>query len=314
MNSSAPKLAIISPACNEELLVASTAEALLRVLDDLMAKAKIQPDSFVCFVDDGSTDATWQYLEAAHRQHGTRIRAFKLSRNFGHQAAILAGLLEARARADCFVTIDADLQDDAAVIEKFIDAYQAGFQIAYGVKRNTRSDSLYKKIFTIIFHNFTKLMGIQTVYNHADFRFASRAVVEALSSFSEVNLFLRGLFPLIGFKSTTIAYSIRPRSQGESKYSLKKLITLAGDGITSFSVTPLHVLVIGAALLFLLALLLLVLMLGGFIHISDLLWALIIMLVLGSLQFLGLGVLGTYIGKIYKETKARPRYIIEKEL
>jgi glycosyltransferase involved in cell wall biosynthesis len=309
-----PKLAIISPCYNEEALLEKSVQILLNVLGDLTRRQKIAAESFLYFVDDGTTDATWEILERLHARE-PRVKALRLSRNCGHQNALLAGLLSTKDKADGFITIDSDLQDDVSVIEKFLDLHAQGYEIIYGVKENMRRDSLYKKYATLAFTAVTKLMGMRTIDNHADFRFASRQAVAALAEFDEVNVFLRGMFLLLGFKTTTVSYVISERSAGASKYSFKKLVTVAWDGITSFSVTPLRF--ISALGLFVLA----CAVLAAFWSLvreqnaSINTWLILSALAaLSGLQLLALGVIGEYIGKIYAETKHRPRFIKEKEL
>ncbi len=313
MNREIPKLAIISPCYNEELVIAESAKKLLSVLDDLIGKSMIHPESFVYFVNDGSTDATWSLLESLHKED-ERIRGLRLSRNFGQQNAILAGLLSVKGRADCFISIDADLQDDVTIIEKFIDGFAQGYDIIYGVKKNARRDSLYKKYGTWLFYFIRKAIGVPVVKGHGDFRFINRRALDSLSEFGEVNIFLGGIFPLLGYKTKTIPYVIHERTAGESKYSFGSLLSLALDGITSFTIVPLRLILLGGLSFLIGAVLLLILIALHIIIPNTVIWILSIFLFLGGLQTICLGVVGEYIGNIYKETKRRPRFIKEAEL
>jgi len=313
MNKFLPKLAIISPVYNEDLLIQKSANKLINVLDDLIKKFKISEQSFIYFVDDGSGDNSWNLISNMHKQD-SRIKALKLSRNFGHQNAILGGLLNAKDKADCFITIDSDLQDDILVIEKFIDAHKNGYDIVCGLKENFRRDSIYKKYGNKIFYYLMKLFGAPIIDNHADFRFASKKVINTLSEFSEVNLFLRGIFQDLGFKTKTISYQIKERTAGESKYSFKKLISLAIDGISSFSIIPLRIIMLVGFVLFLCAIMVLIFVLTKLIASSTLTWLIFVALLVGSLQIISIGIASEYIGKIYKETKNRPRFIKDIEL
>src|SRR3989338_3890986 len=233
----APKLAIISPCFNEEVIIQESAKKLLAVLDDLIQKSKIHPDSFIYFVNDGSTDKTWDLIEKLHVQD-SRVKGLRLSRNFGQEHAVIAGLLSVRERADCFITINSDLQDDLSVMEKFIDGFSQGYEVIYGVKKNPRKDSWYKRYGTALFNTMIKFLGVS---NDSDFRLASRKAVDALVEFGEANIFLSGMFSLLGFKTTTMPYLIHERTGGQSKYSFKMLLELAWDGITSFSIIPLRI-------------------------------------------------------------------------
>jgi len=308
-----PKLAIVSPCYNEELLIESTGEKLAEVLDILIKKGKISSESFVYFVNDGSTDSTWTRICELNKKN-SRIKGVLLSKNFGYQNAILTGLLKARENADCLITIDSDLQDDLSVIEKFIDSYQEGYDIVYGVKASHRKDSLYKKYGNKLFYLMMRLMGSPIINNHAEFRFTSKRVIDALSEFGEVNLFLRGMFREIGFKTKQIEYPIKERAAGESKFTLKKLLSLALDGITSFSIVPLRIIAFIGLGLLVVSVVLLTLIIVGIVPARDLMWVFVVLLFIGGLNIGALGVVGEYIGKIYMETKSRPRYIIDKEL
>lgn len=311
------RLAIVVPCYNEEEVLKIASGALREVLCNLAAKNKIAPDSFILFVNDGSRDRTWELIEEEHRLYPDQIRGVKLAGNVGHQFALTAGLLTAMERSDVTVSIDADLQDDVAVIEEMIDKFHQGSDIVYGVRRERKSDTFFKRTTAQAFYKLMALMGVRTVYNHADFRLMSKRAVEHFSRFKETNLFLRGMMPLIGYQTDSVYYDRKERVAGESKYPLKKMLALAFNGISSFSVKPISM----------------ILGLGLFIIICSMLaavyalisyftgsvvpgWTSLILSIwfLGGLQLMAIGMVGQYIGKIYMEVKQRPRYNIEKIL
>ncbi len=312
------KLAIIIPCYNEEDAILKTADEIKKVINDLVQKSKISEDSFVYFVDDGSKDKTWELISKLHNQDPKLFKGLKFSRNFGHQNAALAGLFYTKDRADFFVTIDADLQDDTSAIEEFLESHsREGAEIVYGVRKKRDTDSFFKKTTAGIFYKLMILMGVNIVYNHADYRFATKKVIEHLFLFNEVNLFLRGIFPLIGFKTKQVFYDRKERELGVSKYPLKKMIYFAWDGITSFSVAPLRFFVFISLFIFSLSIVLgIYFLIRYFTGHTATGWTslAILILFLGSLQCLGIGILGEYVGKIYKETKARPRFIKDIEI
>ncbi|MDD4290474.1 MAG: glycosyltransferase family 2 protein [Patescibacteria group bacterium] len=312
------KLAIIIPCYNEEECLLETAQEIKKTLFNLQEKLKISQDSFIYFVDDGSVDKTWEIISNLHKQDSKTFKGLKFSRNFGHQNAVFGGLFYTKEKADFFVTIDADLQDDVLAIEGFLDAfYNNGSEIVYGVRKKRATDTFFKKTTARFFYKLMLFMGVKIVYNHADYRFASKRAIENLFLFNEVNLFLRGIFPLIGFKTETVFYDRKERKFGESKYGLKKMISFAWDGITSFSVAPLRFFVFLSLLILILSIILGVyFLIRYFIGKTITGWTslAILILFLGSLQCLGIGILGEYMGKIYKETKARPRFIKDMEL
>jgi glycosyltransferase involved in cell wall biosynthesis len=285
---------------------------------NLIQKSKISEDSFIYFVNDGSRDKTWDIISKLHDEDPKIFKGLKFSRNFGHQNAILAGLFYTKERADFFVTIDADLQDDTNVIEKFLDAYyNDGAEIVYGVRKKRETDTFFKKITAEIFYKLMLVMGVNIVYNHADYRFATKKAIENLFLFNEVNLFLRGIFPLIGFKTQQVFYDRKEREFGKSKYSLKKMINFAWDGITSFSIAPLRFFVFISFFILILSIILgIYFLIRHFTGHTITGWTslTVLILFLGSLQSLGIGILGEYIGKIYKETKQRPRFIKDIEI
>ena len=231
------RLALVVPCYNEEAVMKISSEALRGVLQDLIGKKKISEDSFVLFVDDGSKDKTWELIEEEHRQH-ENVKGLKLAGNVGHQYALTAGLVAAKDWIDVTVSIDADLQDDVSVIEEMIDKFHAGNDIVYGVRNDRSSDSFFKRFTAQSFYKMMAVMGVKTVYNHADFRLMSKRAVEQFSEYRESNLFLRGIMPLIGYQTDCVYYERKERVAGESKYPLKKMLALAFNGISSFSVKP----------------------------------------------------------------------------
>jgi glycosyltransferase involved in cell wall biosynthesis len=311
-----PLLSIVVPCFNEEQVLPTTAQLLLAVLEDLKMKTKISPESFIYFIDDGSGDATWKIIEELHDSNPA-VKGLKLAHNAGHQHALLAGMLSLRGKIDCTISDDADLQDDISAIEGMIDEYCKGCDIVYGIRKEREHDTLLKKTSALAFYRLMKLMGIDIVYNHADFRLISRRALETLSEFREVNLFLRGIIPLLGFRTAQIYYNRLERSAGVSKYNLRKMLSLAFDGITSFSVVPLRIISVLGLFFSCLSL-----SLGVWVFVSYLLgrtvpgWASTVLpiYVIGGIQLLSIGLIGEYLGKIFKEVKARPRYIIEQEL
>lgn len=308
------KLAIVVPCYNEEEVLKIASEVLRGVLDDLITKGKISGDSFLLFVNDGSRDRTWELIEEEHALYPSRVLGVKLAGNVGHQFALTAGLITAKDLCDVMVSIDADLQDDVAVIEEMIDKYREGCDIVYGVRKERKTDSFFKRFTAQTFYRLMKLMGVKTVYNHADFRLMSRRAVEEFSRYRETNLFLRGMMPLLGYRTDSVYYDRKARVAGESKYPLKKMLALAFDGISSFSVKPIT-LILGIGLFIVLAsFLALIYALISYCtgHVVPG-WTSLILSIwfLGGIQLLALGIVGQYIGKIYMEVKQRPRYNIE---
>ena len=312
-----PVLAVVVPCFNEEQAVPATAARLVELLGQLSAAGRIDPASFVYFVDDGSADGTWPALEALHERDAARVKGLRLARNAGTQNALLAGLLAVRDRgADCAVSIDADLQQDERVIEIFVEKFRAGAQIVYGVRR-ARGDSLLKRATSSFFYNLMWLMGARIIKHHSEYRLVSRKAIDALSEYREYNLFLRGIFADTGLRSEVVRFDVRRRSAGKSKHSMRRLAALALDGITSFSVVPLRLVTAAGALIFLfscaMTLFYLYHKLRGNTPPG---WAgtIIPIYFLGGVQIMFLGLVGEYIGKIYKEVKARPRYLKDVEL
>lgn len=311
------RLAIVVPCYNEEEVLKIASGALRGVLDDLIKKGKIAEDSFLLFVNDGSKDRTWELIEEEHAAHPVQVFGVKLAGNVGHQFALTAGLLTAKDRSDVTISIDADLQDDVGVIEEMIDKFHAGCDIVYGVRRERKTDTFFKRTTAQAFYKLMDAMGVKTVYNHADFRLMSRRAVEEFSKYKETNLFLRGMMPLIGYQTDSVYYDRKERVAGESKYPLKKMLALAFNGISSFSVKPISMILGLGVVIIVCALLALVYALVSYCmgHVVPGWTSLIISIwFLGGLQLLAIGLVGQYIGKIYIEVKQRPRYNIEKIL
>jgi glycosyltransferase involved in cell wall biosynthesis len=311
---SSPALTIVIPCHNEEQVLPETAQRLGALLDELIAK-QIVGRAAILFVDDGSKDSTWQVIERLALQD-TRIHGLKLSRNFGQQSAILAGLLT--AKGDALISIDSDLQDDVAAIKEMVLAYSSGAEVVYGIRRNRKTDSFFKRSTAEGYYKLLQAMGVQLIFNHADYRLLSRRVVEELRSCKESNLFLRGLIPQLGFRSALVYYDRQVRYAGETKYPISKMVALAVNGITSFSEVPLKVItLLGMVVsLFSFGMAAWALVIRFFNPAAVPGWASVVipLYMLGGIQLLCLGVIGQYLAKIYSETKARPRFIVEKSL
>ena len=307
-----PILYIVIPCYNEEAVLPITAPLFLKKLQDLIAAGKISDDSRVLFVNDGSRDETWNIICSLARQDAHFI-GISQSRNRGHQNAVLAGLMEAKDRCDITISIDCDGQDDLNAMDEMVERYLEGYEVVYGVRSSRETDTFFKRFTAQSFYKLLSAMGAEVVYNHADYRLMSARVLKEFANFHEVNLFLRGLVPLVGFRSTTVTYSRAERLAGESHYPLKKMLALAIDGITSLSVKPLRMIfglgLIIAAVSFIFCIWALITALCGRAVPG---WASTTCIVcfVSGVQLLGLGIIGEYIGKIYLETKGRPRYII----
>ena len=309
---SAPTLLIVIPCYNEEEVLPITAPMFLNKLLSLVQAGKIAGSSRIMFVNDGSRDRTWEIISELSRSDEHYI-GISQSRNRGHQNAVLAGLMEARGKCDITISVDCDGQDDINAMDKMVDAYADGCDVVYGVRSSRETDTFFKRSTAQGFYKFLSLMGAEVVYNHADYRLISARALDALSEFHEVNLFLRGMVPLVGFKSTSVEYSRSERIAGESKYPLKKMIALAVDGITSLSVKPLRMIMSFGLTV-------------ALISFIGVIWAIVaaicgdtvagwasttcIVCFVGGVQLICMGIIGEYVGKIYMETKARPRYII----
>lgn len=313
-----PKLAVIIPCFNEELCVEATCKRLLDVMNSLVEKQKITPDSYLYLIDDGSTDSTWSIIEKLHSENNL-IKGTKFLRNYGNQKALIAGLEGVRdIGCDCAVSIDADLQQDELAIEKFIDEYRNGFDVVLGIRNDRKTDSFFKKVTAVMFYKLMNILGAQIPMNHSDYRLVSKRTLDVLHLYPEKALFLRGFFHELGMKTTTVNFDVKPRFAGKSKFNLFSLMGLALNGITSFSIVPLRII---AGLGFFMALFGFLVGLETvfeklFLHNSPNGFATTIILLcfFGGLEIFCLGVIGEYVGQVYREVKARPRYIKDKEL
>lgn len=303
----------VIPCYNEQEVLSETCARLLKKYAELADKGFLSEDSRILFVDDGSKDRTWEMIQRLHEENQT-VSGLKLSRNKGHQNALMAGLLEAGKHADIIVSMDADLQDDIGVLDGFLEQYRNGCEVVYGVRSSRQKDTVFKRSTAGMFYRFMGMMGVEIVPNHADCRLLSKRAVEALSQYREVNLFLRGLIPMLGFQSTVVTYERGERFAGESKYPLKKMLAFAFDGITSLSVKPIRLILAVGVVLFAVSIIMLIYTLiqkiigntvAGWAFLNCSIW------MIGGIQLLSLGVIGEYVGKIYSEAKARPRYIVE---
>lgn len=306
-----PQLAVVVPCFNESENIGSTVHELSVLLQHLISIDKINAASFICLVDDGSTDDTWCEIE---KQACDRVRGIKLSANFGHQNALLAGLFSMKEQADCFVTIDADLQDDHRVIEQMIDRYVQGNKIVYGVRESRLSDTFFKRASAELFYKSMNNLGVKTIYNHADFRLCDRQVLMHLEQFNEVNLFLRGIFPLMGFKFDIVTYQRKKRLKGETKYPLRKMISFAWQGITSFNTSLLRFVTLLGVFMFILSLITTIWALITYLNGKSIQgWTslLIIVSAFSGMNMICMGIIGEYVAKIFFEVKHRPRYIID---
>lgn len=310
------RLAIVSPCYNEEEVLESSVNRLTELYQQLIKEQKISEDSFFLFVNDGSKDKTWEIICRLHKENKF-VHGVNLAHNVGHQNAIMAGMMTAKDRADAAITIDADLQDDLKAIPKMIDDYAKGYDIVYGVKVSRTADPLMKRLSAQAFYKLQSKMGVNCIYNHADFRFMSKRALEMLAQYKEKNLYLRGIIPTIGLDTTTVEDVISERTAGASKYTLSKMLNLALDGITSFSVKPIYGIIY-------LGILFIGICLGIGIYVIHALiagtavpgWASVILSIwlIGGLNLISIGVVGVYIGKIYKEVKNRPLYNIREIL
>ena len=309
-------LYIVVPCYNEEAVLPETARRLREKLERLMAAGKIGEKSRVLFVNDGSRDATWDLITALHRECSL-FSGVDLSRNRGHQNALLAGLMAARERCDMAISMDADLQDDIDAVDAMVEEYYAGCDIVYGVRSARKKDSFFKRFTAEGFYRMMNALGAETVFNHADYRLMSRRALEGLAEFREVNLFLRGIVPMIGYRTATVEYERGARFAGESKYPLKKMISFALEGITSLSVKPIRMITALGFLVFFISIAMLIYSVVRWAMGETILgWASLVCSVwaVGGLILLSLGVIGEYIGKIYLESKARPRFLIREVL
>ena len=307
---------LVVPCYNEEEVLPETSGRLKTIMTAMMASGKISADSKIAFVNDGSKDSTWSIIKGLYESDSI-YAGINLARNRGHQNALVAGLMTAKKYADAVISLDADLQDDVNVIEKMVDEYIAGNDIVYGVRSSREKDTFFKRVTAEGYYKVLKMLGVDIVFNHADYRLMSKRALEGMEQFGEVNLFLRGIVPQIGYPSAVVKYERNERFAGESKYPLKKMVTFAIEGITSFSVKPLR---IGVSLGFVSLLVCIAMIiycivqkcLGNAIHgwasLGVSIWG------VGAMQLFMLGIIGEYLGKVYMETKHRPRYIIESVL
>ena len=306
-------LYLVVPCYNEEEIIASSIKKINEKMGRLIAEKKISPKSKVVFVNDGSRDRT---LEILHREakKNVMISVISFSTNFGHQSAILAGMLSSANYADMIITIDADLQQDIEALDDFISCYENGCEIVYGVRTDRDSDSFFKKFTATMYYKLLHWLGCDIITNHADYRLMSSKAIKALEQYNEVNLFLRGLVPMLGFQSDVVYFEVKKREAGSSKYTLKKMIQLATDGITSLSVKPLRIIIALGLLTCVFSVFMMIFSLVNWVQGNNLpgyTTSILISLILGGVTLLSLGIIGEYIGKIYMETKGRPRYIIE---
>lgn len=314
-----PRLAVIIPCYNEELCIETTVKRLLEVFGMLYEKNKISNDSYIYLVDDGSQDSTWKIIEALHSVNPVNIKGVKFIRNYGNQRALIAGLEGARnIGCDCVISIDADLQQDELAIEKFIDEYTMGSDIVLGVRKDRKTDSFFKKTTAVLFYKLMNVLGAKIPLNHSDYRLVSKRALDAMALYPEKALFLRGFFHELGFKTSIVKFDVKPRFAGKSKFNFMSLMTLALNGITSFSIVPLRIIACLGFLMFIVAF-----FIGLETVIEKIFFdnspngvatAIILSCFFGGLQIFCLGVIGEYVGQVYNEVKSRPRYIVDKNL
>lgn len=309
-------LYIVIPCYNEESVLRETLKRLSEKITQMVGRGLVSDQSRIVFVDDGSTDGTWNLIREMYKKN-KYVVGIRSSRNRGHQNTLLEGLMTVKSDCDMAVTMDADLQDDIEVLDRFIEKYYEGCDIVYGVRSARNTDTRFKRMTAEGFYKIMAFMGVSIVYNHADYRLMSKRALDELAGFKEVNLFLRGIVPMIGFKTDIVSYERNVRFAGESKYPLKKMISFALDGITSLSIRPIRLIAVAGILLFAVSILLLVYFFAGYIRGETIQgWATLVISIWGlsGLQLLAIGVIGEYIGKIYMETKRRPRYIVDEYL
>lgn len=308
-------LTIVVPCYNEEAVLVETNKILLKLIKELITTQQIANNSRVLYVDDGSQDQTWSMIQKFSLEEEC-VTGLKLSRNFGHQAAILAGLDLALDKSSCIVTIDADLQDDPAVIKEFILAFNNGYEVVYGVRKKRETDTFFKKYTALLFYKLMNLLGVELVQNHADFRLLSQRACKQLVNFKETSIFVRGIVPLLGFSSTKVYYDRKKREAGESKYPLKKMISFSIEGLTSFSIAPIKFILSLGMISLVVATIITIYSLSRKIigeTVSGWTSMMISLWILGGLQLISISIIGLYIGKIFMEVKHRPRFIIEQE-
>lgn len=307
------KLYLAIPCYNEEEVLRDSAGKLLNKYNSLMEQNKITPDSKIVFIDDGSKDRTWEIIKELHEKNPV-YQGIKLSRNRGHQNALLCGLMTLKDKADAVISIDADLQDDINAFDAMLEKYEAGCDVVYGVRSKRETDTFFKRFTAEAFYKILNKMGAKVIFNHADFRLMSKRALAAFSQYKETNIFLRGMVPLVGYKSDIVTYERFERLAGESKYPLKKMLALAWEGVTSLSIQPIRMITWLGAIIFIISIIMIIYSLisliagtavSGWASTLCSIWA------LGGLQLLAIGIIGEYIGKIYLEAKRRPRFIVE---
>lgn len=306
-------LYMVVPCYNEEEVLEETTRQLVPKIHELMEKGKISKKSRILYVNDGSKDQTWPIISKLHDEYDC-VSGLNLSRNRGHQNAVLAGLMYAKDYCDAAISMDADLQDDINAIDKMVDKFNEGMDVVYGVRSSRKKDTFFKRFTAEGFYKFMKWMGVEVVFNHADFRLMSKRVLEQMENYKEVNLFLRGIVPLIGYPSDIVYYERKERFAGESKYPLKKMLSFAFDGITSFSIKPIRFILSIGMIIFLVSLGILVYSIVRYCMGETVLgWSSLMVSIwaLGGLQLLAIGIIGEYIGKVYLETKERPRFAVQ---
>lgn len=306
-------LYVVVPCYNEEAVLGETSKRMLELFDKMKSDRLIDDKSRIVFVDDGSKDKTWSIIDTLAKEH-VEIAGVKLARNAGHQNALLGGLMTVKNDCDCAVSIDADLQDDINVIPEMVKNYIDGYDVVYGVRNKRDTDTVFKRTTAVGFYKLMQIMGVNIVFNHADYRLMSRRALDALADFPERNLFLRGMVPLVGYRSTSVYYDRNERFAGESKYPLKKMLSFAFDGITSFSISPIRIIsTFGAAVCVISVIMAVYALVEKLLGNTDSGWASLMISIwfIGGVQLLSVGLIGEYIGKLYKEVKRRPRYIIE---
>jgi len=309
-------LYIVIPCFNEQEVLMLSAENIIQIIKKLIEKNKISKHSKIVFIDDGSKDNTWSLISNVYNE-SEHIIGIKLSKNKGHQNALFAGLMYSKDYADMVISIDADLQDDTEVIEEMIDKFLNGFDIVYGVRTSRKNDSFFKRFTAEVYYKLMIRMGVDLIFNHADYRLMSKRALFALSEYHEVNLFLRGIIPQLGYPSTLVGYERKERVAGESKYPFKKMLSFAFDGITSFSIKPIRfILTIGIVMVVISIIALIYSLISKFMGNTVSGWTSIIISIwlIGGIQTLCLGIIGEYVGKVYSESKNRPKYIIEEVL
>ena len=311
------KLGIVIPCFNEEEGIEELNRQLQTLLNEMVAAGEIDKESFICYVDDGSSDNTWSVITACQAKSSV-VKGLKLSRNFGHQNALIAGLMQCKDDADALISMDADLQDDITLVKAFVNKFKEGYEVVYGVREDRTTDTKLKRNSATLFYKFQHFMGIETVQNHADYRLLSKKALDALAEFKEINLFLRGIVPMLGFRSTNVYYTREERFAGVTKYPFRKMVLFALDGIASFSVRPLRIITVVGFFLFLLSLVGIMWVVVEKFILGNAVqgWAstMVSIYFIGGIQVMSLGIIGEYVGRSFQESKGRPRYIIDKEI